>query len=231
MKAKLLERENRFRARVHLDGREVLAHLPNPGRLPELIFPGADVFVRPAANPLRKTGYDLLLVRTGRIYCCLDTRLANDAFDEALRERTIPELARFPRIQREKPYGDSRLDFVLSDRRQRALIEVKSVSLVFDGHARFPDAPTVRGVKHVRELARAAGTGEEAWVVFVCQRPDPRTVSPNLETDPEFGDAVREARDAGVKFLAFTCQVNRRVIRVTDRIPVLIDGKPCSPSP
>jgi sugar fermentation stimulation protein A len=228
LQAQLLERENRFRARVGLGDRKVHAHLPNPGRLPELIYPGAEVYVRPVENPLRKTKYDLVLVRHRRIYCCLDTQLANDTFHEALMEQWIPEFSAYPAIEREKVYGKSRLDFVLSGPRSRILIEVKSASLAIKGHARFPDAPTIRGAKHVRELAAAARRGEEAWVVFVCQRRDPRSISPNEETDPDFAGAMREARDAGVGFMALTCRVTRRFIRITDRIPVLIDGKNCS---
>lgn len=227
LQAELVERENRFRARVALDGREVLAHLPNPGRLPELIYPGAEVYIRPVSNPERKTACDLVLVRHRRVYCCLDTRLANDAFHEALEEKRVPEFAGYSRITREKRYGNSRLDFILSRRRRRVLIEVKSVSLVVGRHARFPDAPTVRGAKHVRELAGAARAGEQAWVVFVCQRRDPLSVSPNEGTDPDFAAAMREARDAGVRFMALICRVTTRSITATGRIPVLIDGEEC----
>ncbi len=244
--ATILKRENRFLVRARLDGEIIQAHLANPGRLPELIYPGAIVYVQPADNPERKTAWDVVLVKRGRSYCCLDTRLANAAFHEALLNRQIPEFAGYPDIAPEQTYGNSRLDFILScnnnivaaenpadgggatshkTQSRRVLIEVKSVSLVIGKHAFFPDAPTTRGAKHVRELAEASRKGEYAWIVFVCQRRDPQSVSPNEETDPDFARALREARDAGVHFMALTCQVTPKVIRVVGRIPVCMDGQ------
>lgn len=225
----LIERENRFRALVDLATERVRAHLANPGRLPELLYPGARVFLRKASNPERKTAWDLVLVRKSRITCCLDTRLANEAFAEALERREISEFAGFSEILREQRHGASRLDFILNDGGRRCLIEVKSVSLVLKNRqARFPDAPTLRGARHVRELAVAARAGEIAWVVFVCQRPDPNSVTPNLETDPDFGAALAEAHRVGVRLMALTCRVTTRSIAIAGRVPVLIDGKAVS---
>lgn len=223
--ATVLKRENRFLVRAELDGVEIHAHMANPGRLPELIYPGAIVYVRPATHPERRTAWDVVMVKRGRCYCCLDTRMANAAFHEALLNRRIPEFADYQTIACEKYYGNSRLDFILNPDTERVLIEVKSVSLVIGGHAFFPDAPTLRGAKHVRELAEASRQGESAWIVFVCQRRDPLSVSPNEGTDPDFARALREARDAGVNFMALTCQVTPRVVRIVGRVPVMIDGK------
>lgn len=223
--ATVLKRENRFLVRAELGGVEIHAHMANPGRLPELIYPGAIVYVRPATHSERKTAWDVVMVKRGRCYCCLDTRMANAAFHEALLNRRIPEFADYQTIACEKCYGNSRLDFILNPDTERVLIEVKSVSLVIGGHAFFPDAPTLRGAKHVRELAEASRQGESAWIVFVCQRRDPLSVSPNEGTDPDFARALREARDAGVNFMALTCQVTPRVVRIVGRVPVMIDGK------
>jgi sugar fermentation stimulation protein A len=148
--------------------------------------------------------------------------MPNRVFGEALEARTLHEFAGVCRIEREKTFGKSRLDFILWRGERRVLVEVKGVSLVVARKAYFPDAPTLRGARHIRELARAARKGEEAWGVFVCQRRDAESVAPFEERDPDFARAMREARGAGVHFLGLVCRVTTKEMKIIGRVPVLI---------
>ncbi len=184
------------------DGRRVIAHLADPGRLRELLVPGARLRLRPARGANRKTAYTVALVRApGKrpVWVSVDTSLPNRLAADLLADGRVRGIARALGVEREVRHGSSRFDFRVRPHSGGAiLVEVKSVTLVVDGIARFPDAPTVRGARHVRELEEFVRAGGRAAVVFIVQREDARAVATNPETDPEFARALASARTAGV---------------------------------
>ena len=172
--APFVKRDNRFRVTVRVEGHLVWAHLPNSGRLRELLVPGRRVLLVPAQAPGRLTSYDLLMVDLDGTLVSFDARLPSRLLYEALRANRLEEFAGYAEVRREVTYGQSRLDLVLEGGPEggRCFIEAKSVTLVKDGVALFPDAPTQRGRRHLGELARARAEGHRAAVVFVVQRDD-----------------------------------------------------------
>ncbi|MDE2802448.1 MAG: DNA/RNA nuclease SfsA [Chloroflexota bacterium] len=245
VEARFVQRLNRFAATVELDGREVTVHVANSGRMRELLQPGNLCYLteQPAAH--RKTAYDLTLVAIDRagtttvrepstLYAgnrepaaspalvSVDARLPNALVWEAWRDGALPHLGGYTSARREVRYHDSRLDLVLESPGGQCYVEVKSVTLVQDGVARFPDAPTDRGRKHVSTLVRAVEEGHRAAAVFVVQRNDAVALSPYDANDPEFGEALREAVSAGVEAYAFTCAVTRESIVIAGEAPVLL---------
>jgi sugar fermentation stimulation protein A len=215
-------RPNRFLVRVVVGGRRRWAACRDPGRLGELLRPGARVRVEPAPRGPRKTRLTLTLVRHGPLWVPLVPALANRVLAAALARGGVPGLEGAHVLGAEIAHGRSRFDFLLGHGGRELLAEVKSVTLVEASRALFPDAPTVRGARHVRELAQRARRGAAAAVVFVVQRPDARCVAPNRATDPLFADALAEADRAGVRLLAYTCRVAARGIRLDSRIPVVL---------
>jgi sugar fermentation stimulation protein A len=217
-------RENRFRARVRLEGREVAAHIPNSGRLTELLSPEYPVLLSEAWSPGRVTDYDMLMVSLPHTLVSVDARLPNQLLHEAFEAQALPQFEGYPVVRQEVTYGDSRLDFLLEadGKRQPCFIEVKSVTLVRAGVGYFPDAVTERGRRHLRELQRASLDGKRAAAIFVLQREDAQAFAPHDESDPAFGEALREVVADGVEVYAYSCQVSRREVVLHERIPVLL---------
>ncbi len=216
-------RLNRFAALARVSGREEMVHVPNSGRLRELFEPGRRLLLAPAPGEHRKTRYDLALVDLGHTLVSADARLPNSLVAEALQSRSLPVFADYESVRREVTYHDSRLDLALEGATGICYLETKSVTLVEDdGTALFPDAPTTRGVKHLHTLMRAVGEGHRAAAIFVVQREDALSLKPHDSADPEFGRALREARDAGVEILAFSCQVSPEEIRLAAPLPVAL---------
>ncbi|MCD6520072.1 MAG: DNA/RNA nuclease SfsA [Anaerolineae bacterium] len=216
-----IRRENRFRARVLVRGRESTAHVPNSGRLRELFTPMAPLWLAPKSSPTRKTPYDLLLVQHGNVLVSVDARLPNALFEEALRlGRASLGPGRWE-ISREVRQGKSRLDFCLRRGKETCWVEVKSVTLVQGGTALFPDAPTLRGSRHLEELIHLLDSGERAAIVFVVQRPDALRFCPHAQADPLFARTLAQAAQAGVKVKAYICQVSTEEITITQEIPAL----------
>ena len=198
-----LTRENRFVARVDMDGHIETVHVKNTGRCRELLREGAAIYLSESDNPARKTRYDLVSVvkeSTGVLFN-IDSQAPNKVVAEWLRKQDydviIPEYA----------YGSSRIDFYMEKGNEKYLLEVKGCTLEKDGIGYFPDAPTVRGTKHLRELIRAAGEGYHAMVAFVIQMEGVSRVLPNTETDPLFAEALHDAKKAGVEVLNLKCAV------------------------
>ena len=205
--AVFLDRPNRFIAHILLDGEKQVCHVKNTGRCRELLVPGAAVYVQKAANPARKTAYDLIAVRKGGRLINMDAAAPNKVFAEWLRAGGpgfVPEL-----IRPECVHGDSRFDFYFEHGGKRAFAEVKGVTLEADGVVRFPDAPTERGVKHLRGLARCVEEGFEAYSVFIIQMKGVKVFEPNRATHPEFAQALCQAARAGVKLIALDCYVTK----------------------
>ncbi|NIN67080.1 MAG: DNA/RNA nuclease SfsA [Anaerolineae bacterium] len=221
-----IARENRFRARVRLAGEERAAHVPNSGRLTELLSPDHPILLAEARSPHRVTDYDLLMVSLPHTLVSIDARLPNKLFHEAVENCALPEFLHYSVAQREVVYGDSRLDFLLEADGERGacLVEVKSVTLVQEGIGRFPDAVTERGARHLNELRRASLDGNRTAVVFVIQRADAEAFAPHDESDARFGEVLREVAFDGVEVYSYTCGVSRSEIVVRKRVPVLLGG-------
>lgn len=216
-----VQRDNRFRATVKVDGQQTGAFVPNSGRLTDLFTPGRPVWLHPAGSPARKTDYDLKLVEHEGVLVSVDARLPNPLFEEyVLRgEPWFSERLGGFEVRREVTRGDSRLDFKLQGSQGVCWVETKSVTLVEEGTALFPDAPTGRGRRHVLELLDAVRNGENAAVVFVVQRPDADSFSPYRTVDPDFARVLEQAVDRGVAVKAFTCQVSMSRIAIQGEIP------------
>jgi len=217
---KLIERRNRFVAEVELDGQTVAALVPTTGRLTELMKQGAQVRLLPVEKAERKLPYDLAQVRYGKIWVSVNAVQANALFAEAVALRLIDDLADWTAVRAEVTHGNSRFDWLLANGDAEMLVEVKSVTLVEQGVGYFPDAPTSRGARHLRELAEVARDGGHASVAFVAQRPDAERIRPNDRTDPDFGEALRTAIAAGVRAYGLRCETSLRGVEVVNAIPV-----------
>ena len=196
------ERLNRFLVRVERAGSRHLCHLPNPGRLQELLQVGTPVLLQRRTGHRRKTAHDMVAVRKGRVWVSVDTRLPNRAVGEWLAEGALPEFRAYRKVRPEVTLGESRIDFLLRNGRD-CYLEVKSCTLVEGDDALFPDAPTERGRRHVETLADAVERGFRSSVLFVVQRPDASRFRPREETDPAFANALRGARARGVEVYAY----------------------------
>lgn len=224
VEARFVERLNRFAAVMEIEGQQELVHIANSGRLRELFTADNAMYLTPADPlPNRKTAYDLTLVRIGDVLVSADARAPNTLLAEALEDRILEGFTDYEMIAREVTIHDSRLDFRLSGPRGHCYIEAKSVTLVEDGIALFPDAPTIRGAKHVRTLAALVAEGHRAAAVFVVQRPDAAALRPDAESDPEFHRALTLAVRSGVRVYAYNCKVSLSEIRINESIPVLLD--------
>ena len=210
-KATFLKRPNRFIAVVDIDGKEEIVHVKNTGRCKELLIPGCEVWLTAPGTPDRKTKYDLVAVRksTGVLFN-IDSQAPNKVVKEWLAKQD------YTKVVAEYTYGDSRIDFYMErgdteknaeESIQRYLMEVKGCTLEVDGMGYFPDAPTERGVKHIRELIKAKKDGYNAALAFVIQMDGVTEVQPNREMHPEFGTAMDEAREAGVDIIFLCCHV------------------------
>ena len=220
-----LRRDNRFRVTVELEGKAVGAHLPNSGRLGELLTPGRELRLAPMPGRHRKTPYDLKLVRYAGVWISVDARLPNSLFAEAFGDGRLAEFAMYADLRREVRLGDSRIDFLLNGPPGRCWVETKSVTLVENGWALFPDAPTERGRRHLGEMANAVRQGDQAAIVFIIQRPDARAFRPHYRADPDFARALQRAVKAGVGAIAYGCLVSEQEIVLDEPVPVEgVDG-------
>ena len=201
-KAEFISRPNRFIAEVEIDGRRETVHVKNTGRCKELLIPGCEVWLTAPGTPGRKTKYDLVAVKknNGMLFN-IDSQAPNKVVKEWL------ALQGYDAVIPEYTYGDSRIDFFMERGPQRYLMEVKGCTLERKGVGYFPDAPTERGLKHIRELIGAKEAGYETMLAFVIQMDGVSEVRANAETHPEFGTALEEAKKAGVRILFLRCHV------------------------
>lgn len=212
-----LERPNRFVARVLVDGMEVSCHVKNTGRCRELLIPGVQVWLQRENASNRKTAYSLIAVKKGDLLVNMDSQAPNRVAYEWIARKIKPDF-----ICREKRYGNSRFDLYIEKEGKKCYIEVKGVTLEKDGVALFPDAPTMRGVKHVRELIACKREGFDACVLFVIQLKGVHLFRPNAETQQEFREALAEAKDAGVKIAAYDCLVTVDGLQIDQPVAVEI---------
>ncbi len=207
------ERPNRFTVKF-VRGKEIeLAHLRDPGRLTELLLPNVKLLLRPAQNAAnRKTKYDVLAVLHEGQWVLINSGFHSDIAQELIESRVINEFKGYSIEKREYTYGNSRLDFLLSTQMEsgadeKLLLEVKGCTLVDEGLAKFPDAPTLRGKRHVEELIKAKGEGYNSAVLFLIMRDDATSFSPNWEMDLEFSKALKIARETGVDIIAYSFEI------------------------
>ena len=212
-----LKRPNRFIAHIEIDGKEEVCHVKNTGRCRELLPVGAQVWCEKSDNPARKTAYDLIAVKKGHRLINMDSQAPNAAAKEWLEQGGLGEIEN---LKPESRHGDSRFDFSFSKDGKPCFLEVKGVTLETDGICAFPDAPTLRGAKHLRELTQLAKTGYGAYVLFVIQMSDVKYLHPNDVTDPEFGKALREAKTAGVQILAMDCRITPDSMEIQSPVEV-----------
>jgi len=212
-------RDNRFVARVQPNGGTDIckAHVPNTGRMAELLVPGAEVALSVHNEAHRKTKYTLWAVHYKDIWVCIGARLANDIAGQVLSLTKGIET-----LTREVPYGSSRFDFSYVQKERKVFCEVKSVNLVEDGCALFPDAPTTRGVKHLKELIAAVGAGYGAQVMFVVQREDATHIRAHQKMDPAFDLALKEAAQAGVTISGIACRATSKTLEAIGTLPVIV---------
>lgn len=214
------ERPNRFIAHVEIDGIMQVCHVKNTGRCKELLIKGCTVYLEESENPARKTKYDLIAVEKGSILYNIDSQAPNKVVKEWLEAGNLyPNLKL---IYPERMHGNSRVDFYIEDEKRRAFIEVKGVTLNENGVAKFPDAPTERGVKHLYHLIDVTKEGYEAYIIFVIQFKPAKYLIPNDITHPQFGIALREANVAGVKVMAYDCLVTSDSLKLDKVVQVKI---------
>ncbi len=218
LRATFLERPNRFIARCLVGGDETICHVKNTGRCRELLIPWAEVILTPGTAPGRRTPYDLIAVQKGDRLINMDSQIPNRAAKEFL-----PTL--FPgqlEIHPEHTFRNSRFDFYLIHEGRELYLEVKGVTLERDGIVRFPDAPTQRGCRHLRELIAARRAGYGAYLLFVIQMDGVRWLEPNAAADPDFAAALSEAKAAGVELLAYDCAVTQDSMTLKSPVSVRI---------
>ena len=219
--ATLIERPNRFLGVVELNGEKVQAFIPNPGRMHELMVPGTRVYVIPKEGDHRKTKFDLTLMEYSNTLVSIDSRLPNYMLKESI-NNGLDEFKGFHVERTEPTFHDSRLDLKLTDGNTQILLEAKSCTLVEDGIALFPDAPTKRGARHMNTLVKALEHGRAA-VCFVIQRNDAKEWRPNEKMDPEFARALRNAVENSVEAYAYTCDINLETVSILKRVPINLD--------
>ena len=218
VEGKFLSRPNRFIANVEINGNTETVHVKNTGRCRELLVPNATVFLEKSDNPLRKTQYDLVAVYKDNLLINMDSQIPNDVAYEWLESGNL--FSKNAKIHREVTHNKSRFDFYIEDGNKKIFLEVKGCTLEQDGVAMFPDAPTERGVKHIEELIDCVKEGFEAYILFVIQMKPIRCFKPNDNTHKAFGDALRKARNGGVKILAYDSIVTPNSIKIDKEVPI-----------
>lgn len=217
-KGKFLSRPNRFIANVEIDGKAEVCHVKNTGRCKELLIEGCTVWLEHSDSASRKTAFDLVAVEKGDRLINMDSQAPNKAVGEWLREK-MPFGEGFS-VYPEKKYGNSRFDFYLESQDRKIFMEVKGCTLEKDGVVLFPDAPTLRGVKHIEELSHCIDEGYEAYIMILVQMSGVKYFTPNYDTHPEFGEALEKASRKGVKILCYDCDVTPDTMTVGKPVKV-----------
>jgi len=212
-----LKRPNRFIAHIEIDGNVEVCHVKNTGRCAELLPVGAKVWCLDAASSSRKTRYDLITVQKGERLINMDSQAPNTAAKEWLENGGLGEIEN---LKAESKHGNSRFDFSFVKDGKQCFLEVKGVTLENEGICAFPDAPTQRGTKHLNELTELAKQGYGAYVLFVIQMEGVKYLHPNDATDKPFGDALRQAKNAGVEIMAYDCEIAVDSMKIREKVTV-----------
>jgi sugar fermentation stimulation protein A len=225
-----ISRPNRFLAKVQIAGEEVLCHVKNTGRCRELLRPGARLILQHHDNPRRRTAYSVIGVYKGDVLVNMDSQAPNQVAYEWALAGADGLFGEVVSVKREQTYGNSRFDLYLecigeTGAASRIFMEVKGVTLEEDGVARFPDAPTERGLKHVEELVSCGKEGYGACLLFVVQMKGVVRLEPNWQTHRAFGEALLRAKSAGVRILAYDCLVTTDSLTLCKSLPVLLKNE------
>lgn len=218
IKAKFISRPNRFIAHVEINGKPEIAHVKNTGRCKELLTAGATVYVQKSDNPLRKTKYDLIMVEKNKMLINMDSQAPNKVFDEWIRQGSF--ISNISLIKPECRYGNSRFDFYIEAGGRKIFAEIKGVTLEENGVVMFPDAPTERGVKHIKELCKCVNNGYEGYIFFIIQMEKCKYFTPNKLTHPEFAEALKFASKRGVNIKALNCTVTQDELKILNEIEI-----------
>ncbi|HEY8888672.1 MAG TPA: DNA/RNA nuclease SfsA [Clostridium sp.] len=222
-RAEFIRRPDRFQALVSFNDKELIVHVPNTGRCKEILIPGSTVLLREELNPTRKTLYDLIAVYKDNKIINIDSQIPNKVVDEALKNKRIHNLVKYNIIEREKTFGASRFDFKLSNESgEEYYLEVKGVTLELGGKTMFPDAPTLRGKKHLLELIEAKKIGFGAGILFLIQMSNINSFSPYDDMDGAFCDALRLASQNGVDIFAYECEVGENFITLSKPVEIFL---------
>lgn len=216
---RFLSRPNRFIAICDVDGREEICHVKNTGRCRELLVPDSRVVLCPCESEKRKTKFDLVAVYKNDLLVNMDSQAPNRVFREHLDRGNFIENAT---VCQERKFGNSRFDFYIEQGERHIICEVKGVTLESEGVCSFPDALTLRGQKHLRELSQLTAQGYECWIIFIVQMEGMKYLKPNRDNDPDFAEELERAKTAGVKIAALECAVSDDCMTVTREIPVII---------
>lgn len=215
-----IERVNRFIAYIDVDGKVEVCHVKNTGRCKEILVKGCKVFVQEFDSKIRKTKFDLISVYKGNRLINIDSQVPNKMFSEWVKLGNLFKDIKV--FKSEVFYKNSRFDFYVEYEDKKAFIEIKGVTLENEGVVLFPDAPTSRGVKHLKELVSAREEGYEAYVIFIVQMEGVKYFTPNYETHKEFGDTLSFCKNNGVNILAFDSVVLKDEIYIKDSVKVLV---------
>lgn len=215
-----ISRPNRFIAHLEIDGKEEICHVKNTGRCKELLVPGCRVFVQEFNNTNRKTKYDLIAVYKGSMLINMDSQAPNKVFGEWAENSGY--FKNITLLKAEQKYKNSRFDFYIEADEKKIFAEVKGVTLEENGVALFPDAPTERGIKHIEELISAKKEGYEAVIAFIVQMKGIKLFKPNIKTHAAFGNALKRAKNAGVKILCIDCNVTENSLECDKFVPMEI---------
>ena len=225
IKAKFIERPNRFVAYCEINGEVEKVHVKNTSRCKELLIPGCEVYLEESNNPSRATRYSLITTKKGERLINIDSQVTNKMVLESLKDKSLV-LPGFDEeielIKPEKTYGNSRFDIYLEGKTKKAFIEIKGCTLEIDNVVKFPDAKTERGVKHVKELIQAKEDGYLAYIIIVIQMEDVLYFTPNIEKHKEFADVLKEAEEKGVKVLAYDSIVDIDSIKLNKPVKVIL---------
>lgn len=220
LKGKFISRPNRFIAHIEVNGKIEICHVKNTGRCKELLVPNATVFVQENNNEKRKTKFSLIGVIKEDKMINMDSQVTNKVVHEWILNGNLFDEVTL--IKPEAKYNNSRFDFYVETKNQKAFIEVKGVTLENQGIVKFPDAPTERGVKHIKELCDCLKEGYDAYIIFVIQMKNVLHFEPNIEMHKEFAEALKEAKNYGVNILAVDCEVEADSIKIRDYVKVLV---------
>lgn len=218
VKAVFKSRPNRFIANVILNGKDETVHVKNTGRCKELLLEGATVILEKSNNPNRKTAYSLIAVYKGDNIVNMDSQAPNEIFADAISSGKIEEIGEVDFVKREVKYKNSRFDIYYEKNGKKGFVEVKGVTLEENGLAKFPDAPTERGTKHILELMEAKKEGYETSIAFVVQMKGVKSFTPHKERDKKFYDALYNAYNEGVNILLYDCNVSENSIDIDKKI-------------
>ncbi len=218
---KLLNRRKRFLADILFpDGTEVVAHNANTGSMETCLYPGQEAFCTYHDNPNRKLKWSVDFLKTPESWVGVHTHRANDLVEEGIKNGVIAELGGYKECLREQVFGESRFDFLLLSATNNAYVEVKNVTLKGpDDIAMFPDSPSTRGQKHLRELVEVRKQGHRAVMLFLVQREDCHSFTPATHRDPVYSDELQKAWEAGVEILVYQCEVAPPKVEVTKPLP------------